>query len=256
MNKPIKLSAKEKRGQEYYPGMYHKTRPKVYEIVEKAFKDWKKEEAAKGKKRVKKHPMICFSRTIGVGALEIADMLGKKIRYRVIDREIIEHLTDRDRLDKKLEAFIDERCPSKFEDILAMLFGERSFSQSEYSRLLFRVIFSVADIGPAIFVGRGAHLILPRDRVLAVRLICSDEFRIKRLVDKIKIPESAASIKIHHYDMDQKNFFKMVYNLESAPANEFDLVINRDYIEDAKSISEIVETAFKEKFGSEYIHTE
>ncbi|MFH1991587.1 MAG: cytidylate kinase family protein, partial [Pseudomonadota bacterium] len=174
----------------------------------------------------------------------------------VIDREILEHLTSRNHLDKKLEAFIDERCPSEIEDILATLFGERSFSQSEYSRLLFRIIFSVADIGPAIFVGRGAHLILPRDRVFAVRLICSNEFRIKRLVNMLKIPESAASIKIHHYDMDQKNFFRRVYNLESAPANEFDLVINRDYIQGAKSIAEIVETAFKEKFGSEYIRTE
>ena len=256
MNKSTKSSSKEKKGKEYYPGMYHKTRPKVYDIVEKAFKDWKKEEAAKGKKRAKKYPMICFSRNIGVGALEIADILGKKIGYRVIDREILEHLTNRDHLDKKLEAFIDERCPSEIEDILAMLFGERSFSQSEYSRLLFRIIFSVADIGPAIFVGRGAHLILPRDRVLAVRLICSDEFRIKRLVNMLKIPESAASIKIHHYDYDQKNFFRRVYNLESAPPNEFDLVINRDYIEDAKSIAEIVETAFKEKFGSEYIQVE
>jgi len=92
--------------------------------------------------------------------------------------------------------------------------------------------------------------------VFAVRLICSNEFRIKRLVNILKIPESAAPIKMYHYDMDQENFFRRVYNLESAPANEFDLVIIRDYIQDAKSIAEIVETAFKEKFGSEYIRTE
>ena len=251
--KPSKTIAKEK---DYYPGMYHKTRPKVYDIVERAFKDWQKEQVAKGKKRTKKYPMICFSRNIGVGALEVADILGKKIGYRIIDREILEHIVTREHLDKKLEAFIDERCPSEIEDILAMLFGERSFTQNEYSRLLFRTIFSVADIGPAIFVGRGAHLILPRDRVLAVRLICSTEFRIKRLSAMLKIPENAASVKLNHYDMDQKNFFRRVYNLDNAPASEFDMVINRDYIKDAKGIAEIVEIAFREKFGDEYILNE
>ncbi len=239
---------------DYYPGMYHKTRPKVYDIVERAFKDWQKEQEARGKKKTKKYPMICFSRNIGVGALEVADILGKKIGYRVIDREILEHIVSREHLDKKLEAFIDERCPSEIEDILATLFGEKSFSQSEYSRLLFRTIFSVADIGPAIFVGRGAHLILPRDRVLVVRLICSTEFRVKRLSAILKIPESAAAIKLRHYDMEQKNFFRRVYNLDSAPANEFDMIINRDYIPDAKGIAEIVETAFRAKFGDQYIN--
>ena len=256
MNKSTKPPKDDKKGSDYYPGMYHKTRPKVYDIVERAFKDWKKETEARGKKRTKKYPMICFSRNIGVGALEVADILGKKIGYRVIDREILEHIVTREHLDNKLEAFIDERCPSEIEDILAMLFGERSFTQNEYSRLLFRTIFSVADIGPAIFVGRGAHLILPRDRVFAVRLICSTEFRVQRLASMLKIPESAASIKINHYDMDQKNFFRRVYNLDNAPAREFDMVINRDYFPDAKSIAEIVETAFKEKYGSEYIRKE
>jgi cytidylate kinase len=245
--------AKEK---DYYPGMYHKARPKVYEIVERAFKDWQKEQAARGKKRTRKYPMICFSRNIGVGALEVADMLGKKIGYKVIDREILEHIVTREHLDKKLESFLDERCPSEIEDILATLFGEKSFTQNEYSRLLFRTIFSVADIGPAIFVGRGAHLILPRDRVLAVRLICSTEFRIKRLSALLKIPESGASIKLRHYDMDQKNFFRRVYNLDSAPPKEFDMIINREYIQDAGAIADIVETAFRKKFGDQYIRSE
>ena len=253
MNESTKPSKGAKKGSGYYPGMYHKTRPKVYEIVEKAFKDWKKELETSGRRKTKKYPMVCFSRAIGVGALEIADILGKKIGYRVIDREVLEHIVNREHLDKKFEAFLDERCPSEIEDILTMLFGEKSFSQSEYSRLLFRTIFSVADIGPAIFVGRGAHLILPRNRVLAVRLICSKEFRIKRLANLLKIPLSGASVKINHYDMDQKNFFRRVYNLDSAPNSEFDMVINRDYITDAKSIAGIVETAFIEKFGSDYI---
>jgi cytidylate kinase len=255
MSKSIKSSKEEAKSIVYYPGMYHKTRPKVYDIVEKAFKDWKKEQDAKGKKKAKKHPVICFSRKIGVGSFEIANILSKKIGFRVIDREILEYLAKRKELDKKMEAFLEEKCPSGIEEMLAKIFGERAFPQTKYSGILFKTIFSLVDIEPVIFVGRGAHLILPRDNVLAVRLICSEEFRLKRLVNKLKIPESSASIKLHHYDLEQKNFFGKVYNLESAPANEFDLVINRDYIEDAKSIAEIIEVAFREKFGDKYIES-
>jgi len=253
MSKSIKSSKEEAKSIVYFPGMYHKTRPKVYDIVEKAFKDWKKEQDVKGKKRTKKHPIICFSRKIGVGSFEIANILSKKIGFRVIDREILEYLTNKEELDKKMQDFLEERCPGGIEDILATIFGEKAFTQSKYSHLLFRTIFSLVDIEPVIFVGRGAHLILPRDNVFVVRLICSEEFRVKRLINKLKIPESGASIKLHHYDLEQKNFFRKVYNLESAPANEFDLVINRDYIEDAKSIAAIIEVAFREKFGDKYI---
>ena len=37
-------------------------------------------------------PAICFSRKIGGGALEIADLLAEKINYRVVDRELLEHI--------------------------------------------------------------------------------------------------------------------------------------------------------------------
>jgi hypothetical protein len=48
---------------------------------------------------------------------------------------------------------------------------------------------SMAATGSTIFVGRGTHLILPRDRVLAVRLICSDAFRTERLASLSIEPE-------------------------------------------------------------------
>ena len=199
-----------KGGKGYIPGMYKFQKPKVYEVVEKAFHDWKESRDLLAKQTKKRYPMVCFSRKIGAGALQIADILEKKIGYRVIDREILEHLVGPERLDEKLSAFIDERCPNEIEDILAMLFGVKSFTQNEYSRLLFRTIFSVADIGPSIFVGRGAHLILPRERVLAVRLICSDEFRIKKLAKMLNISETAASLRLNHFDIEQKNFFRRI----------------------------------------------
>ncbi|MBC2715872.1 MAG: cytidylate kinase-like family protein [Desulfobacteraceae bacterium] len=229
--------------------MYKKERPKVYETVEKAFHEWEKSREIRAKQPKKKFPMVCFSRKIGAGALEIADIVGKKIGYRVIDREMLEHLTDRKHQSRILDALDSERCPGAIEDVISMIFGQKTFAQSEYSHLLFKTIFSIADIGPAIFVGRGAHLILPRDRVFAVRLICSNEFRIKKIAEMLKISENTASLRLNHLDIDQKNFYSRIYDQKDASPYEFDMVINRDYIQDAHQIAEIIKTALIQKFG-------
>jgi hypothetical protein len=238
-----------KTGKGYIPGMYKKERPKVYEIVEKAFQEWKKNREIQAEHTKKKFPIVCFSRKIGAGALEIADIVGEKIGYRVIDRESLEHLTDRKHPNRILDALDSEQCPSAIEDIISMIFGQKSFAQSEYAQLLFRTIFLITDIGPSIFVGRGAHLILPRDRVFAVRIICSNKFRIKKIAEMLSISETAASLRLNHLDIDQKNFFNRIYAQKNASPYEFDMVINRDYIPDAQQAAEIIKTAIIQKFG-------
>ena len=105
------------KGSSYIPGMYKKERPKVYETVEKAFHEWEKSREIRAKQTEKKIPIVCFSRKIGAGALEIADIVGEKIGYRVIDREIIEHLSDRKHQSRILDALDSERCPGMIEDI-------------------------------------------------------------------------------------------------------------------------------------------
>jgi hypothetical protein len=42
MGKETQNSLKSKADR-YFPGMYHESMPKVYDIIESAFKEWKKE---------------------------------------------------------------------------------------------------------------------------------------------------------------------------------------------------------------------
>jgi cytidylate kinase len=102
-----------------------------------------------------------------------------------------------------------------------------------------------------LFVGRGTHLIIPRDRVLAVRLICSDEHRIKRLSKILKVKEKEAADKLPQIDKEQRQFFKKAFGKKDALPYEFDMIINCDYIKNTKNVAEIVEVAFKRKFAKE-----
>ncbi len=112
----------------------------------------------------------------------------------------------------------------------ALLFGEKSFIKSDYARHLSQAVLSIAFIEPTIFVGRRTHLILPRDRVLAVRFIGGRKHRIKRLARILNVKEQEADSKLDKIDKEQRDFFKEVYGKKEASPYEFDLVSNFDYI--------------------------
>ncbi len=98
-------------------------------------------------------------------------------------------------------------------------------------------------------IGWGTHLVLPRERVMAVRFVCSKAYRINRLATILNVEEQEIERKFEHFNLKQSYFYKKVFNREKASTQEFDLVINCDYIKDPKWAAEIVEENFRKKFS-------
>ena len=235
----------------YAPGMYAQKKLGTPERVDIYFREWEKRRLRikKEKLPLERPPTICFSRKIGVGAVEVADILAEKIDYRVVDREVLEYIAKKSKIREKTLAIFDELYPGKLDDFWSMLAGEKSFIQRDYTRHLFKAVLSIAHLGPTIFVGRGTHLILPRERVLAVRMISGRQHRIERIAGTLKISEQEADGKLDQIDKEQRNFFKKVFGKKDASPYEFDLVINFDYITAPQWAADIVATAFSKKFG-------
>lgn len=236
----------------YSPGYYSPKRFTGMQLAENYFRELDGrliQEKKDKKKRKEIPPTICFSRKIGVGALEIADLLAPKIGYSVVDREMIEYIAKEKKLSEKTVAYFDERYPGKINELMSFLTAEQSFVKSDYIRYLFKAVLAIAGLSPTIFVGRGAHLILPRDRLLAVRFICSDNYRINRLAGMLTCAPEEAEAKLTEVDKEQRAFFKKAFKKKEAIPSEFDLVINCDYISKAQDAADIVECAFKKKFS-------
>lgn len=235
----------------YVPGAYAKPREPASRMADRLIGEWDRRRLAPAMEEKPRElpPTICFSRKIGVGALEIADLVGERIGYRVVDRAILEHICREADLSRKTVAIFDERYPGKLNELLAMAFGEKSFIKSDYARHLFSAVFAIANLEPTIFVGRGTHLLLPRDRVLAVRCICSRENRVKRVAGIMHAAEAEAGATLDRMDREQKEFFKAVYGKKEASPHEFDLVINTDHIREPAWAAGIVREAFGQKFG-------
>lgn len=101
-------------------------------------------------------------------------------------------------------------------------------------------------------MGRGAHLLLSRDRILAVHLVCSREFRARRIARIMDISPEAADQKIDDLDREQGAYFKKLTGKRERPTEEFDLLINCSHITDPEWAADIVEMAFRCKFLDGY----
>lgn len=195
-------------------------------------------------------PCIALSRKIGVGALEVAGIVAYKLGFAVADRELIEQIANQADISEKAIAFFDERFPGYANRTFRYLFGEKAFIDSDYSRHLVRVVLGMAASAPTVFVGRGAHMILPRERVLAVRCICSDDYRATRTAKLLSIGKPEALKKISSNDKEQAAFFRKVFGLKKAVAYEFDLVINLDHISEPEDAADIIVLAFDRKYNA------
>jgi hypothetical protein len=235
----------------YFPGIYPGKRYDPAEVAGFYIKAWEQkrlEQNPTAAPEVEFFPAICFARQIGVGALEIADILAARFGWRVADRLILEQMAGNSEVTQKTLKFFDERYQGGVAALAVLMFGEKSFTMGDYLRGLTSVIYALATSEPTIFVGRGAHLLLPRNRILAVHLVGSKEFRARRISRIMDIRPEAAGQEIDDLDKEQGAYFKKLTGKRERPSEEFDLLINCDYIANPRWAADIVETAFRCKF--------
>jgi len=193
-------------------------------------------------------PSICFSRKIGVGALALAEIVGKNMNRRVIDRQIIEYISNETQLNRESIQTFDERRPGRLKEVLCLLLGDRAFDLTDYTRQLLMAVFSLAHTEETIFVGRGVHLMLPRSRSFAVRCIGSMELRVQNVSKTLAVDEKKARQIILQADQEQTEFFRKAHGKTDAPAHEFDLVINFDYVRDMNAAAKAIQVLYQSRF--------
>ncbi len=235
----------------YVPGTYAKKRPEPSEVAARYVREWEARRIAVTRKRPAEEipPCIGISRKIGVGALEVAELVAKRLNLRIADREILERMQGETRLDEETVKFYDELYPGKTVELSALLFGKKSFQMDDYLRNLVNAVYATALLGPTVFVGRGTHLLLPRERVLAVRIVCSDGYRIERLSFLLNVSPEEAARTLAKIDREQRAFFRKAFGKKDAPAAEFDLVINLDHFKSPRTAADLIQRAYRGRFG-------
>jgi hypothetical protein len=211
--------------------------PKIIAAAERQMQAWAKNaEIADRSVSIKFHPthavqekcFLTISRESGAGGSEIAAIVGKRLGWKVLDKNLLDHVAERFHHDRSMLKLVDETRSNWVFDVLGTWMDNKVIPHETYVAQLTRIIQAVARQSNFIFVGRGARFILPREKVLAVRLVAPEGFRVKRLMHVFSLSESDARRYMRDTDKGRREFVQRFFHHDITDPHLYDLVINTE----------------------------
>ncbi|MEP0847065.1 MAG: cytidylate kinase-like family protein [Phycisphaerae bacterium] len=168
---------------------------------------------------------VALSREVGCDAGTIGKLLSERLGWPVFDKELLDQMAENDAIRARLYERMDERDTTFVEAVLrVLLMGD--FGRSDYFRRLSETVLALARQGRAVFVGRGADLILPREYGLRVRLVAPLERRVSNFAQRYGCDEDTARLRIERIQRDRADFVQHHFRRAPEDMTRFDLTLN------------------------------
>jgi cytidylate kinase len=171
---------------------------------------------------------ISISREMGSSGDALAIAIAKKLQWQLFDREILEAIASRTHVREELVARFDERLQGGLDTYMRNLFTNQVLDNTQYLYHLTRVLLGIAHYGEAVIVGRGAHLILPAEYGVRVRVVAPLAARIQRLMHEHGYAEKRAAQMLVEQDKKQREFLERHFHSKLDDSRAYDLVLNAE----------------------------
>jgi cytidylate kinase len=170
-------------------------------------------------------PSIAISREVGARGTDIARRLAAKLGWTVYDNEVLGYSAQDPfayegllaELPAEAGAWIDERMRWLHEHGLAA--NDPTFERVS------RLILAIGAKGEALFVGRGAGFLLPRETTLHVRLTAPLADRIAYMSQSLRLPRAEASDQVAARELKRGEFLAKCFHLP-GDGIIYDMVLN------------------------------
>jgi len=222
--------------------MTHHLSGGMSQVVERQMRNWelaKNQRLQTPSRRNEVEDFICVSRMVGAGGSDVAAMLGQRLGWPVFDRQILDVMAGDDQLRRQIYVSMDERDLTWFEDAMRT-FTDTSFIKNDYFHQVTRTVLSLARQGRAVFLGRGANLILPRALGLRVRLVASVETRAKNFAERHALSLKRASAEVEKLEKERVKFVRHHFDADTNDSTRYDLTINVDHFPPARAVDLIL----------------
>ncbi|MCK9531738.1 MAG: cytidylate kinase-like family protein [Gammaproteobacteria bacterium] len=200
----------------------------------------------RGKKRSEAdyRPVVTLSRDVGSGGSEIASRLAKRLGVPLYDKEILDAIAERAKVDRELMARLDEKTKDIRDSwLFGLLSGQSSFLSS-YRHHLFDVLLCIAQQG-GVIVGRGAHIVLANREAFRLRVVGSEDRCADRVAARNGLDREAALERVRHINRERdESTFRLVHH-HLNEAHTFDLVLNTDKLDDWDVVCEFTLNAMR-----------
>jgi len=201
------------------------------QLVEKQLRNWEIARTQKPQAPPRaKRPVadfITLSRSVGLQAYRVATMLHDKLGWPVFDKAILQAMAGDDEYRKRLYANMDGRDQGWLEGFVRGLTVGK-YDKDDYFRRLTGTVLSIARQGHAIFVGRGTHLILPREVGLRTRLTAPREYCLESYAEQKKSPVEDVTREVKEIEEEREKFVQNHFHAGLTDQTQYDLIINME----------------------------
>ncbi|MDX1409258.1 MAG: cytidylate kinase-like family protein, partial [Saprospiraceae bacterium] len=178
----------------------------------------------------------------------LARELGKRIGFKVWDRELLSAIAEEAKADEQLLASLDERRRKMIDDaVYGSLMGSQH-SNTQYYRSLMRVVHTIGAHGRSIIVGRGSNYILEPEDALRVRIVRPFEERVQHMMNVEGMSEKDAQKLVKTRDAERDDFVRHYFKRDPADTLSYDLVLNAGVFNTGE-LAELTLLAYEKKIG-------
>lgn len=175
--------------------------------------------------------IINVGRQFGSGGRLVALALGRKLGIPVYDQELIVKAAEQSGFSKELFANSDEKrnllaLSSFIVDVGRFGSADNYMSDNQLFVIQSNVIRSLADKGPAIFIGRCSDYILRDRKCLDVFVTATDEVRIKRIAERMNITPEQADSLMRKKDRTRETYYNYYTFGNWGVASNYDLCVD------------------------------
>lgn len=175
--------------------------------------------------------IINVGRQFGSGGRLVALALGRKLGIPVYDQELIAKAADQSGFSKELFANSDEKrnllaLSSFIVDVGRFGSADNYMSDNQLFVIQSNVIRSLADKGPAIFIGRCSDYILRDRKCLDVFVTATDEVRVKRIAERMNITPEQADSLMRKKDRTRETYYNYYTFGNWGVASNYDLCVD------------------------------
>jgi cytidylate kinase len=166
--------------------------------------------------------LITVTTSIGCGGNSVAQKIAEGLKLDLYDDDRLQQeAISMGYSSEDLKGF-DQKAPGLLDRLLRR-------RPEIYNELMAAVVYEVAHRGEGIIIGHGASYFLKDfSCALHLRMHTSKQFRIQRLVNKMKISPDTALNMIENRDREMKAFFDFSFQFDWSDFSLYDLVINVD----------------------------
>jgi cytidylate kinase len=199
--------------------------------------------------------LITVSREFGAGGSDLAAVLGARLGWPVLDRDLIHRVAERLRLDDSTVEHLDEHPPSLMARIASVLIIPQpdhvSFAAptdlASADRIAEASRAAITEAGaspPIIVVGHGAQCIFAgREDALHVRVVAPVNARLERVSQRLGVDAGNAAVLLRRADDDRRTYVQRYFHQDLRNELLYDMLINTGRVsidEAATAIAEVV----------------